>query len=225
MISLVIIEEISLLRIGIRTAVEAEGGVDVIADSIPDGNAMAMVEHLRPDAVLMSLRWSDPDAVAVCRQIRERSPSTRVLIMSYQDREEEMLSSILAGASGYVSRNAQGPELVRAIRIAVNGGGYFDWKTVERMIGRLQNSAGTESPASIPDGLSDREVVILRMVGEGCGNREIGQQLNIAPATARNNINKILGKLGLRSRARLVSYAARRGILMEPGDPAVEPSD
>ena len=138
MISLLIIDANSHLRIGIQAAVEAEGGVEVIGDAAPDEQVVKMVERLRPDVVLMSLKWPDGYAVAACKEIRERAPSTKVVVLSYKDWEGEMLISVLSGASGYVSNNAQGPELVQAIRTAVNGGGYFDFEVVQRLICRLQ---------------------------------------------------------------------------------------
>ena len=90
-----------------------------------------------------------------------------MVALSYEDWEGEILISLLSGASGYVSNNAQGPELVHAIRTAVNGGGYFDLEVVQRVIGRLQRSADDSLTVPIPDVLSEREIVILRMVGEG----------------------------------------------------------
>ena len=129
-----------------------------------------------------------------------------------------MLISIMAGASGYISQNAEGSELVRAVRMAVSGGVYFDWETVQRVIDRLRNKTNTDSTTLIPDVLTDREVLILRMVGEGCDYREIGQNLNVATTTARNYVIGIRNKLGLSSRERLISFAARRRILMKPDD-------
>ena len=94
-----------------------------------------------------------------------------MVALSYEDWEGEILISLLSGASGYVSNNAQGPELVHAIRTAVNGGGYFDLEVVQRVIGRLQRSADDSLTVPIPDVLSEREIVILRMVGEGYRNQ------------------------------------------------------
>ena len=186
----------------------------MIGDSRPDEEALVNVERLRPDLVLTSLMWAKGEAADFCRQVRERAPSTKVIVVSFQKREEDMLIAILARASGYVSQNAEGPELVRAIRMVNDGGGYFDWDTAQRVIGRILDAVTLTQTESIPDVLTDREVTVLRMVGEGLRNPEIGRALNIAPTTVRNHIINIRAKLGLRSRSRLVSYAARRGILM-----------
>ena len=126
-----------------------------------------------------------------------------------------MLISVLAETSGYVSRNADGPELAHAIRMAVSGGSYYDRETVRRVVARLRNPVGAILTVAIPDVLTEREGLILRMVGQGLDNREIGEHLNVATNTARNYVIRIRDKLGLSSRERLVSYAARWGILME----------
>ena len=223
MISLLIIDANSHLRIGIQAAVEAEGGVEVIGDAAPDEQVVKMVERLHPDVVLMSLKWPDGYAVAACKEIRERAPSTKVVVLSYKDWEGEMLISVLVGASGYVSNNAQGPELVQAIRTAVNGGGYFDFEVVQRLICRLQKAAGDSPTVTIPNVLSGREIVVLRMVGEGYRNKEISRQLNIATSTVRNNITRIRYKLGLDSRAKLMAYAFRHGLMDDVADGASIP--
>ena len=193
---------------------EEEDGIEVVGDSQPGEEALVKVERLRPDLVLTSLRWANGEPAVFCRQIREQSPFTRVLVVSLQNREEDVLIAILARASGYVSQNAEGPELVRAIRMVINGEGYFDWETVDRVIGRIRDALAPGQNESIPDVLTDREVTVLRMVGEGLKNPEIGRGLNIATTTVRNHIINIRGKLDVSSRPRLVSYAARRGILM-----------
>ena len=218
-----IIEENSFLRTGIRaTLEEEEDGIEVIGDSRPGEEALAEAERLRPDIVLMGLMWLDHDPAAFCHQVTEQVPSTRVLALSFQNREEDMLIAILARARGYVSQNIERTELVRAIGMVNNGGGYFDWEIARRVIERIQDSKVRGLTESIPDVLSDREVTILRMVGEGFENSEIGQSLKIAATTARNNVYRMLRKLGVASRLRLVSFAARRGILMSTED---EPDD
>ena len=217
-----IIDENSFLRTGIRATLEEENEIEVIEDSRPGEEALSAVERLRPDVVLMGLTWSDHDPAAFCRQVTERAPSTRVITVSFQNREEDMLIAILSNASGYVSQNAERPELVRAIGMVKDGGGYFDWEIARRVIERIQHAKGGAPTEAIPDVLSDREVTILRMIGEGYEYLEIGQSLNVAPTTARNNVYSMLRKLGVASRLRLVSFAARRGILMSTED---EPAD
>ena len=220
-----IIEENPFLRTGIRATLEKEDGIEVIGDSRPGEEALVEVERLRPDIVLMGLMWLDHDPAVFCREVTERVASTRVLALSFQNREEDMLIAILSNASGYVSQNAERPELARAIGMVNDGGGYFDWETARRVIERIQNSEDRGPIEPIPDVLSNREATILRMVGEDYDNSEIGERLSIASTTARNNVHRILRKLGVASRLRLVSFAARRGILLSGDELADGSSD
>ena len=201
-------------------SVEAEGDIRVAGEFAPDEDAIAMVERLRPDVALLSLKWPDLDAIALCTEVRERVPSTRVLILSHRHDRGEMLVSLLADASGYVSQNGRRPELVRVIRAVVNGETHFDWTVVQGAIDRLQTATGNGLTGRTLDVLSEREMLVLKMVGEGYDNLEIGQRLDIATTTARNHIERIRTKLGVSSRSRLVSYAARRGILMDQANAA-----
>ena len=220
-----IIDENSFLRTGIRATLEEEGGIEVIGESRPGEEALAAAARLRPDIVLMGLMWSDHDPAAFCQRVTARVPSTRVVALSFQNREEDMLIAILARARGYVSQSVERTELVRAIGMVNNGGGYFDWETARRVIERIQDAKVRGLTGSIPDVLSDREATILRMIGEGYEYSEIGQSLNVAPTTARNHVYRILRKLGVASRLRLVSFAAQRGILMSREEPADDSSD
>lgn len=212
MISLIIVEESELLRLGLRVAIEAGGDIEVIGDFRPSDEAVAEVERLGPDVVLMSMRWPGIEGVAACREIRGSVPSTKVVMLSSTEREEEILASIIAGASGYVSTNTSRTEVVRTIRVAANGGSYLDWGVTERVLGRLQELNGRES-TPVADALTDREVSILTMIAQGCSNGEIGERLNVATSTVRNNITRIRSKLGLNSRSKLMAYAVQQGLI------------
>lgn len=214
MISLLIIDENAFLRLGLRTAIEMEEGIEVVGDARPGDSTLDLIDDLRPDVVLMSLRWPEMESVSACRKISERFPSTGVVMLSDREREEEIVLSVLAGAAGYVSKYTQGSDLALAVRVVAGGGTYFRAEIKERVAARLRSVFGDPPPASVPEILSRGEVVMLRMVGEGYGNEEIAENLGLAPTTVRNRIVRIRSKLGLDSRNRLISYAARRGFLM-----------
>ena len=153
------------------------------------------------------MRWPETEGLAACREIRGTVPSTKVVMLSSVEREEEVLASIVAGASGYVCTNASRAELVRTIRVAASGGSYFDRAVSSRVIGRLQELNGAASP--VDDGLTEREESILALIAEGFDNGEIGERLSLARTTVRNNITRIRLKLDLDSRPKLVAYAVR----------------
>ena len=212
MIRLFIVHENEFLRLGLRTAIEKEEGIEVVEDSSPTDRTVALVANLKPDVVLMGINPSSLNTVTACREIRVETPSTRVVMLSSLEMEEELLISILAGASGYVTTNTRVSELVQSIRIAVHGGSYFDWGAAERIVRSVKDRLSAGEYMSGDGTLSERESIILSMVGEGCSNEEIGQRLKIATTTARNQITRIRSKLGLDSRVKLAAYAVRRGI-------------
>ena len=223
MISLLIIDENAFLRLGLRTAIEMEEGIEVVGDSKPGDASLKLIGDLHPDVVLMSLRWPDMESVSVCREISEKFPSTRVVMLSDREREEEIVLSVLAGAAGYISKYTQGSDLALAIKVVAGGGMYFRAEIKERVTAMLRGIFGDQPPASMPEMLSRQEVVMLRMVGYGYGNKEIAERLKLASTTVRNGVARIRSKLGLDSRNKLISYAARRGFLM--GDEGSSPDD
>ena len=223
MISLLIIDENGFLRLGLRTAIEVEEGIEVVGDARPCDATLNLIQDLCPDVALMSIRWPDMESISVCREISEKFPSTRVVMLSDREREEEIVLSVLAGAAGYVSKYTQSSDLALAIKVIAGGGTHFRTEIKEQVAARLRSMFGDEPLASVPEILSRREVVVLKMVGEGCGNEEIAARLKLAPATVRNGVARIRSKLRIGSRYKLISYAARRGFLL--GGEESSPSD
>ena len=154
MISLLIIDENAFLRLGLRTAIEMEEGIEVVGDARPGDATLNLIEDLRPDVALMSLRWPDMESVWVCREISEKFPSTRVVMLSDSEREEEIVLSALAGAAGYISKYTQGSDLALAIKVVAGGGTYFRAEIKEQVAARLRSVFGDQPPASAPEILS-----------------------------------------------------------------------
>ena len=206
---MVIVDESEFLRLGLRVAIETSDDIEVVGDYSLSDEIVKQVNSFRPDVVLLSMRWPSTEGLNTCREIRGAVPSTKVVMFSSREREEETLASIVAGASGFVCTNSSRVELIRAIRVAASGGSYFDRGVTERVIGRLRELSSDESMA-VSDVLTEREMSILDLVAEGFGNGEIGVRLSLATTTVRNNITKIRLKLGLDSRAKLVAYTVEQ---------------
>ena len=220
-ITLLIIHESPLIRAGVRAAVEAEHGMAVIGDCGPGEESLALAGCLEPDIVVLGLRWPGGDAFAACSRIKEWVHATRVLTISHQVGEEELLLSLEAGASGYLSRDASPLELVRAIRAVSNGGGHFDWDTARKVIERIQRMPGdrTTWAAGSPSTLTDRQREVLALVARGLTNREISERLAITANTVRSHVSRILRKLELTRRSQAASLAARYGLVDGPCSP------
>ena len=209
-----VIEDSELLRTGLRVALEADGSIQVVGEFGLSEAAVSDLERLRPDVVLLGMRPPDLHRSAeICRLIRSTCSPARVLMLSPGSWDEEVLTSILSGASGHVSMDVPRDELVHAARSAVNGGAHFQRDVAERVIDRL----GQDRPPPRRDSpdlerLSARERVILSMLADGLSNGEIAEGLGIATATVRNNLTNIRAKLGLDSRTKLVRFAYERGL-------------
>ena len=216
MIRLAIIDDNRMLRLGLSTALESGCGIDLVGVFDLAGEFMPEIDELKPDLVLMGMKWPAMSRIGVCRSIRRESPATQVLMLAAEVRDEEVLASIMAGASGYIAMNSRRSELIRAVHIIAGGGSYFESSVVDRVIGRLQemNSVARVDVGG-SEGLTEREVLILNMIAEGFSNEEIGESLGISHRTVRNNITELRTKLDLHSRPQLAAYAVRREILHE----------
>ena len=218
MIRLAIVDDSRMLRLrlGLGTALAAGCGVELVGDFDLAEEFMPEIETLGPDLVLMGMKWPAMGRIGVCRNIRRENPATRVLMLASEVRDEEVLASIMAGASGYIAMNSPRAELIRAIHIVAGGGYHFESSAVDRVIGRLQDMSIAAGPAGGgPDGLTEREVLILNMIADGFGNTEISAGLGVSAKTVRNNITELRSKLSLRSRTQMAAYSVRREILHE----------
>ena len=214
MIRLAIVEDSEFLRLGLRIALETGSGIEVIGEYSLTSESVLKIETVKPDVALVSMRWPATDGLGICRDIRNRVPETKVVMLSSTSYEEEMLASIIMGASGHISMNAPGTELTRVIHIVANGSTFFDQGVTDRVISRLREMSNRINPDTL-ETLTDRDVAILTMISDGRGNEEIGQRLKVATTTVRNHITRLRSKLGLRSRSALAAYAVRRELLYD----------
>ena len=213
LISLVIIDDTEFLRLGIRVAVEASGEIQVVGDFSPSQETLEEVVRLRPQVALISMKWPLTEALETCREIRGAAPATKVVMLSPTERQEETLASIMAGASGLVSTNASRNELVRTIKVASNGGSYFDRRATESVLSRLQELSSDAVTQATDWRLTQREQSILTMIAQGYGNAEIAKRLHVATSTVRNNITQIRSKLNIDARTRLAIFAVQHGLI------------
>ena len=214
MIRLMIVDDNRMLRLGLEAALESGGGIELVGSFDLGEQTVIEMEGLKPDVVLMVMKWSVVSLIETSRKIRYLSPETKVLMLAAEARDEDVLASIMAGASGYVSMNARRSELIRVVHVVAGGGYFFERGVVDRVIGRLQDMNGVADVDEV-DALTERDVLILNMIAGGRGNEEIGASLGVATPTVRNIITRLRAKLSLHSRTQLAAYAVRREILHE----------
>ena len=220
MIRVVLVDDQEVLRAGLRTLVERDGDITVVAEAATGRQGVSRVRELRPDVVLMDVRMPDLDGIAATRAIvgDPALAGTAVLVLTTFDEDEHVFAAIRAGAAGFLLKDVAPAELRDAVRTVAAGEALLD-PTVTRRV--LQAVAAT---APAPDDrplavLTPREREVLREVGRGRTNQEVAAELHLSPATARTYVSRLLTKLDARDRSRLVVLAYETG-LVRPGEPA-----
>jgi DNA-binding NarL/FixJ family response regulator len=190
-----------------------ESGVDVVAQAGNGADALSLVAEKAPDVVVMDLNMPGMSGVDVTRKLVERTPASRVLVVSVSAQEEDVTEAILAGASGYVLKDGPVEEVVAGIQAAANGESLISPRIATMLLRRIRLDEPSELDTPVVTPLSERELQVLRLVAEGKGNQEIGEELYIGQSTVRNHISSILMKLQVDNRVQAAVRAVRDRIV------------
>lgn len=212
MTSVFLADDHPVVRQGLRTLLAGEPDLQVVGEESDGLRVAALVERLAPDVLLLDVSMPGKNGLEVTREVAQRSPRTRVLILSMHANEEYVLEALRAGAAGYVLKDSAPEEILRAVRDVAAGrrhlGPPFSDRAVEAYAERTQPEALDPFRS-----LTDREREVLQMAAEGHGNAEIGRRLFISPRTVEVHRANLMRKLGLANQTDLVRFALRRGIL------------
>ncbi|MCM0641575.1 response regulator transcription factor [Cellulomonas wangsupingiae] len=217
MITVVLVDDQELLRAGLRTLVERDGDIRVVADAASGRQGVARVRELHPDVVLMDVRMPNLDGISATRQIVSDPAlaGTAVLVLTTFDEDEHVFAAIRAGAAGFLLKDVAPDELRQAVRTVAAGEALLD-PGVTRRVMQAAAAAPPAADGAALAGLTERERDVLREIGRGLSNQEIAQTLYLSPATARTYVSRLLSKLHARDRSQLVVLAYETG-LVRPG--------
>jgi DNA-binding NarL/FixJ family response regulator len=204
-IRLLLVDDHPVVRDGLRGLFADDPDFAVVGEAATGAEAVARVERLGADVVLMDLRMPQMGGVEAIRRLRERAPSVRVLVLTTYDTDSDVLPAIEAGATGYLLKDAPREELVRAVRAAFEGQPVLSPAVAKRLMGQVRRPP--------PEALSQRELQVLQLVADGATNREAAARLFVSEATIKTHLLHIYEKLGVRDRAAAVGEAYRRGLL------------
>jgi len=209
MFRIVLVEDHALTRAGLRTALAA-AGFDVVGEAADGSTGLEKIQELRPDVAVVDLGLPGMDGIELTRRIRQSVGSTRVVILTMHDLDGEVLAALAAGADAYCIKSNRTDDVVAAVRIAAEGGAYFDPAIAHIVLRKIAGPA-SERPTDSP--LTPRETEILRLIADGTGNAEISEQLSIGMGTVKGHIRDILQKLSASDRTQAAVVALRRGII------------
>ena len=202
-----------LFRTGLRTLLE-EQGVQIIGEAAAGSEAVRAVRELAPDVVVMDLNMPVMNGVEATRHITRLAPLTRVVVLTISDQDGDVIDAILAGACGYLLKDASIDELMNGIRAAAVGESLISPYIASKVLQRVRAATSTpDAAATIRAELSEREVEVLKLIANGKDNSQIAQQLHISPKTVKNHISNILMKLQIDNRIQAAVYAVRSGIV------------
>ncbi|MFF2810646.1 response regulator [Streptomyces sp. NPDC058000] len=218
----VVADDQTVVREGIVMLLGLLPGIEVVGSAADGDEAVRMVAELAPDVVLMDLRMPRCDGVEATRRIRADHPGTQVVVLTTYADDDSLFPALQAGARGYLTKDADGDEIVRAIDDVLSGEAGLSPKIQRRLLERIAEPARSrpQPPDEPPDGLTAREVEVLRLVAEGQTNPEIARTLHVSTATVKTHINNLFAKAGLRDRAQAIHYAYRHGLADPPGTSA-----
>lgn len=209
-VGLVLVDDHAILRQGLRSVLEREDDLVVLGEASSEPEADAVVRATSPDVVLLDLKLStgsDFEGLSLCTRLSASHPGMGLLILTTFLDEELVVRAVHAGARGYVVKDVDTTELVRAIRIIATGGSAFDPRSAAVVVRSL--SGRTEPHQQ----LTDRETEVLRLLAAGFSNNRIGEKLYISSTTAKFHVSNILRKLGVSRRAEAVYAASKRGLI------------
>jgi two-component system, NarL family, response regulator NreC len=216
MVSIVLADDHPIVRQGMRTLLEGQLNYDVVGEADDGLAALAMVERLKPDVLIVDVMMPGLNGLEVTRRVREQFPRTRVVVLSMHSNEPYVLDALRSGATAYVLKATSTASLIEAVRAAATGQRYLSPPLTDRAINAYIQRA--EDSSAAPDAykmLTSREREVLQLAAEGLTNAEIGDRLSISPRTAETHRTNLLRKLKLRSQTELVRYAIQRGLILE----------
>ncbi len=208
-----LVDDHDLFRTGLGNLLE-EQGIAVVGQAATGNDAVRAARELAPDVVVMDLNMPGITGVEATRRIAGASPLARVVVLTISDRDEDVVEAILAGACGYLLKDASVQDLVRGIESASIGEALISPHIAAKVLQHVRaNSTSPEIAETIHAELSERELEVLRLAANGHDNAEIARRLHISPKTVKNHISNILMKLQLENRIQAAVYAVRSGIV------------
>jgi DNA-binding NarL/FixJ family response regulator len=205
-----IADDQTLFRTGLTSLLSEDERVEVVGQAVDGADAVKLAAKLKPDVVLMDIKMPNIDGIEATRQILEAVPGVKVLILTTFETDSQVIQALKAGASGYVLKDSTAAGIVSSIVAVMSGERVMAGAVANRVLEML---TGTTTPKEFYDGLTNREIEILKLLANGMANKQIAYRLKISEKTVRNHVSNTYEKLGIYDRSQAVLYAVRKGLV------------
>ncbi len=207
-IRVLLVDDHAVVREGLRTFLELQEGIEIVGEAADGEAAIREAERLGPDVILMDLVMPKLDGVGAMRELRQRLPACRVIVLTSFAQDDRLLPAIQAGAAGYLLKNVEPSELARAVRAAHTGGTLLDPAVASRLVEAIAQRPGEEPR----ERLTPREREVLSLIALGRSNKRIALELGIAEKTVKTHVGHVLAKLDVPDRTQAALFAVREGM-------------
>ena len=205
-----IVDDQTLFRTGLSSLLSEDERVEVIGQAVDGADAVKQAIKVKPDVVLMDIKMPNVDGIEATRQIIEAVPGAKVLILTTFETDSQVIQALKAGASGYVLKDSSAAAIVSSIVAVMSGERVMASAVANRVLEML---TGTTTPKEFYDGLTNREIEILKLLANGMANKQIAYRLKISEKTVRNHVSNTYEKLGIYDRSQAVLYAVKKGLV------------
>jgi DNA-binding NarL/FixJ family response regulator len=205
-----IADDQTLFRAGLSRLLNEDSRIEVVGQALDGQDAVKQAAKLKPDVVLMDLKMPNVDGIEATRQITEADPGIKILMLTTFETDSNVIQALKAGASGYVLKDSTADAIASSVVAVMSGERVMASAVANRVLEML---TGTTTPKEFYDGLTNREIEILKLLANGMANKQIAYRLKISEKTVRNHVSNTYEKLGIYDRSQAVLYAVRKGLV------------
>ena len=207
---ILIADDQTLFRAGLARLLDEDQRVEVIGQAVDGNEAVKLAIKLKPDVILMDLKMPNMDGIEATRQVTEAVPEIKVLMLTTFETDSQVIQALKAGARGYVLKDSSAEAIISSIVAVMSGERVMASAVANRVLEML---TGTSTPKEFYDGLTNREIEILKLLANGMANKQIAYRLKISEKTVRNHVSNTYEKLGIYDRSQAVLYAVKKGLV------------
>jgi DNA-binding NarL/FixJ family response regulator len=209
-VRVLIVDDQTLFRTGLASLLSEDEHVEVVGQAVDGSDAVKQAVRLKPDVVLMDIKMPNLDGIEATRQIIEAVPGAKVLMLTTFETDSQVIQALKAGARGYVLKDSSAAAIVSSIVAVMSGERVMASAVANRVLEML---TGATTPKEFYDGLTNREIEILKLLANGMANKQIAYRLKISEKTVRNHVSNTYEKLGIYDRSQAVLYAVKKGLV------------